>query len=250
MTSVNKQQFKRNINRVISPSIFKETINTVLKSPEISALNYGNSLTSNHFNNSINGKKFSNLMVFLQFENANRTRYDELYTIDHNIVRTTSRLSNTPLKRLNIFQIVSLIKIFNQFLNNRRGSTAMKNYLLSIKEGNNQSAKNIRLLYTILLFEFNERFVVKNMNGTYRYSNLILKHYAPNNLSNLTENVNLALNLALNPALKAKFNEIAAVLTGKKIGGKKKTTGKKIRKIHEGQRGGKYYITKGGKVYI
>ena len=39
--------------------------------------------------------------------------------------------------------------------------------------------------------------------------------------------------------------------TGKKKNtGKKKTTGKKVRKIYKGPRGGKYYITKGRKVYI
>ena len=33
-------------------------------------------------------------------------------------------------------------------------------------------------------------------------------------------------------------------------GGKKKTSKKKVRKIHKGPRGGKYYISKGRKVYI
>lgn len=36
----------------------------------------------------------------------------------------------------------------------------------------------------------------------------------------------------------------------KKTTSKKKTTGKKVRKIHKGPRGGKYYISKGRKVYI
>ena len=37
----------------------------------------------------------------------------------------------------------------------------------------------------------------------------------------------------------------------KKPVGKKKSTGKKkVRKIHKGPRGGKYYITKGRKVYL
>lgn len=52
----------------------------------------------------------------------------------------------------------------------------------------------------------------------------------------------------IRPALlKSTFRQLGS---GKKQSSKKKTTGKKVRKIHKGPRGGKYYISKGRKVYI
>ena len=50
-----------------------------------------------------------------------------------------------------------------------------------------------------------------------------------------------------NTPMKATHKQLGA---GKKKSSKKKTTGKKVRKIHKGPRGGKYYISKGKKVYI
>jgi hypothetical protein len=168
---------RHKINMVISPNIFKRTINTILdylKSP----------LTPNHFNNSINDSKFSNLLSFLQFEEENAEKYKNLFKEGPGLVRTESNKQDTPLQILNIFQIVTLVILFRNYLNHKKDQATLKNYLNSIKNGNNKSDKIIRLLYLVLIFEFNQRISIENMNKKTTYRNQILTHYSPNNLGN------------------------------------------------------------------
>lgn len=169
---------RQNIDVVISPKIFKRTINTILnylKSP----------LTPNHFNHSINDSKFRNLLSLLQFKEENAKKYKTLFSRDPGLVRTVSTYKDTPLQRLNIFQIVTLVILFRNYLNHKKGQAKMKEYLNSIKNGNNNSDKIIRLLYLVLIFEFNQRISIENMNKKTTYRNQIIKHYSPNNLGNL-----------------------------------------------------------------
>jgi hypothetical protein len=201
MSSNHSLELQQKIRQVTSSLIFKRTINTVLKYLK---LNYNLSpdhtlylLTPDHFNNSnsINESKFSNLTSFLQFQNKNANIYKDLYQRNSKLVRTVSIIQATPLKNLNIFQIVVLVILFRHYLNHKKGKRTMREYLSSIKNGNNNSDKNIRLLYIVLISEFNQRMSIINMNRGSTYRNQILKHYSPELLTNIAnlKNENLEL---------------------------------------------------------
>ena len=281
---------KQKINIVISPQIFKRTINTILnylKSPRVSSLKSRqslHSLTANHFNNSINDSKFSNLLSLLQFEEENAEKYKKLFKGGPGLVRTESNKQDTPLQRLNIFQIVTLVILFRNYLNHKKDQATLKNYLNSIKKGNNNSDKNIRLLYLVIINEFRQRFPINKMNTTKTYyRNQIREHYPINYLENIVHSGNkevkdqvtmigraLEGKTRLDKQLRTLTNKRRTIIglnnnhnaifrdgkkssekkPTKKTTGNKKTTDKKVKKIYKGPRGGKYYITKGRKVYI
>ena len=102
---------QRQIHEVVSPPIFKQTIATVLDYLKLHFNpNSVNPLTVNHFNNNINDNKFSNLLSFIQFENANATHYKNVFKMNSELVRSQSTRQDTPLKKLNIFQSILILR--------------------------------------------------------------------------------------------------------------------------------------------
>lgn len=255
---MNNNRLLEQIRNVTSSPIFEETINNVLEyvKPFLISENPYRLLTPEHFNRSTNKSKFSNLISCLNFDQGMANRYQSLYEKNPKLVRTTSNLKlkakNRALKKLNIFQIVVLTILFRKYLYYKANTsgTQIGAYLSSIKNGNNNSDKNIRLLYIVLVYEFYERFSNGNINmSTGRFKNKILQYYSPNFLENqLEELINEEITGDL---IRAGDDLVEQTGSGKKkTTSKKKTTDKKIKKIHKGPRGGKYYITKGRKVYI
>ena len=165
------------------------------------------------------------MLDFLQFEKTNSNVYKKLFVLEPNLVRTESEISERILKDLNIFQLVSLFILFKNYIYHKKGDQPLKIYLQSLKNSENQNDKNIRLLYLVLLFELNSRIPFSEWKSNNTYRNLILRHYPPDLLSSFIGIANFEFQ-----QLSEQVNAIADEMGRGFGGGKKKTTGKKVRK--------------------